>query len=112
MTVTLLSAGSSVGSVSFTLEQLTSAIRGLGRARKHMTCDQPRPPIEGQHVPAVSDISWYVGPELSLGGAALVFDHPCFGPLAFIIPPDQVAQTTRALTLQSQMASLASTVPN
>ena len=57
-------------------------------------------------------ISWYVGPELSRGGSALVFEHPWYGPLAFVIPPDHVAQIARALTMQSQMASLASTAPN
>lgn len=76
MTVTLLQAGGETGFIIFNLDQLTSAIRGLGRARQHMTCDRPKLPLEGQHVPAVFDTNWYVGPESSLGGSALIFKHP------------------------------------
>ena len=112
MTVTLLTSNGSLGSTIFTLEQLTSAIRGFGRARQHMVRGRPPTPLEGQHVPATFETSWYVGPELSLGGAGLVFDHPWYGPVAFVVPRDQAEKIARALTLQSQVALRTSTTPN
>lgn len=112
MTVTLLTSNGSVGSTIFTLEQLTLAIRGFGRARQHMVCGRSPTPLEGRHIPATFGTSWYVGPELSLGGAGLVFDHPWYGPVAFVVPPDQAEEIARALTLQSQVASRISTAPN
>lgn len=80
--VTLVPATGGAGSATFTLEQLTSIIQGLGLARQHMGRGQPSPPpLEGQHVYAIFGTSWYVAPELRPGGSALVFEHPCFGPV-------------------------------
>lgn len=112
VTLSLLPAGGGTGSATFTLEQLTSIIQGLGLARQHMAFGHPTPRLEGQQVQWVFGTSWYVTPELALGGSALLFQHPCFGPIAVVVPPDQAGEMARALILQSQMASRASTTPN
>lgn len=114
VTLSLLPAGSgtSAGVAIFTLEQLTSVIQGLGLARQHMAFGQPSPPLDGQQVHWVFGTSWYVRPELGFGGSALLLDHPCFGPVACVVPPEQAEEMGRALILQSQMAARASKAAN
>lgn len=112
VTVSFVPAGGGGGGATLTLEQLTSIIQGLGLARQHIASGRPTPPLEGQQVHAVYDANWYVAPDLRHGGSALVFHHPCYGPIAFVVPPDQAGQIARLLTMQSQMASLASPTPN
>lgn len=112
MTLSLVPASGGAGSTTFTLEQLTSVIQGLGLARQHMAFGRTTPLLDGQQVHAVFDTNWYVAPDLRSNGSALVFEHPCFGPVAFVVPPDQAVQIARILTQQSQMASRASMTAN
>lgn len=77
-----------------------------------MAFGRPSPPLERQDVYGVFDTNWYIAPDLRFGGPALLFEHPRFGPVAFIVPPDQAMQIARALTLQSQVAARASTTAN
>lgn len=112
VTLTLLPASGGSGLATLTLEQLTSIIQGLGLARQHMAFGRPTPPLEGQEVYAVFNTNWYVAPELRGGGSALVFAHPCFGPVAFVVPPGHAEEIARLLTVQSQMTARASMTLN
>lgn len=107
--VTLLPASGGAGSATLSVEQLTAAIRSFGLARQHMLHGRPPPPLEGQEVYAIYDANWYVAPGPQLGGSALVFEHPMYGPLAFVVPPAHAAKIARLLTVQGQVAVRAST---
>lgn len=99
-------------SATFTLDELTRAIEALGMARQAMLRGQPRPPLAGQGVRAVLATQWYVGPELTLGGSVLGFEHPWYGPLGFVVLPEHGVEMARLLSAQCRMGSLGSLASN
>ncbi len=75
VTLGVVPASGGAGSATFSLEQLTSIIQGLGLARQHMAFGRPSPALDGQEVHAAFGADWYVAPELRSGGSALLFEH-------------------------------------
>ena len=83
--------------VRLNLEQLTKVINLLGQARRRMLEGLRVEPLDGKTVETILDPIWYAQVTQS-DGSLLAFDHPNFGPVAFAIPRNDVAEIVRILS--------------
>lgn len=81
-------------------DQLLELIQSLGKARAHLEHGKPIPVLENQTIHTIVDTRWYAQPEPLHGGSALMFSHPGFGPVGFLLPKEQVRELVRLLTIQ------------
>ena len=86
------------GEIKLTLEQLSTLIARLGQARATMVAKSAAPPIEGTPLNPVYGTRWAVQPEALTEGSVIAFQHPAFGPVAFVLPPSDVEKVVRTLT--------------
>jgi hypothetical protein len=87
----------SARSLSCTAADLSALTTALGTARARMVSGTVVPSLRGVRVSPVYNPHWLVQHEPSPGGAALFFQHPAFGPVAFIIPGHEIHALTAAL---------------
>ena len=83
--------------VGLDLEQLTKVINLLGQARRRMLEGLRVEPLDGKTVRTVAKPMWYVQ-VAQIDGSLLAFDHPDYGPVAFAIPRNDVAEIVRILS--------------
>ena len=83
--------------VGMDLEQLTKVINLLGKARRQMIGGLPAEPLAGKTVETILDPVWYAQ-VAQFDGSLLAFDHPAYGPVAFAIPRNDVAEIVRILS--------------
>lgn len=98
VTIEFLPESGAAGALDLTSDQLTKLIGGLGAARQKMLENASLPRLEGQKIDAVFNTRWYIQPEPLSEGSLLCFYHPAFGPVGFVVPPDQVSEIVRLLT--------------
>jgi hypothetical protein len=84
-------------STTLDFEQLTKVINLLGRARVQMLEGQQIEPLEGTMVETLNNPMWCIQ-VAQIDGSLLAFNHPAYGPTAFAIPRDEVAQMVGILT--------------
>jgi hypothetical protein len=101
--IELLPASGLSGTLEFSLEQLTNLIQALGHARTALVAKTPVPPIEGATVNPVYTTRWAVQPEALTEGSVIAFQHPAYGPVAFVLPPADAEKVVRALTMHLGM---------
>jgi hypothetical protein len=109
--VQFLPASGASGSLVLTLDQLTALIRGLGSARAQMVSGE-QISLEGAEIQAIFNTRWYIQPEPLSEGSSLVFYHPAFGPIGFVVPRDQVSEIVRLLTVHLGIQSSSGGKPN
>jgi hypothetical protein len=80
-----------------TVEDLSVLIAEMGAARAKMLAGTTVPSLRGIRVPPVYNPHWLVQHEPLTDGSAVFFQHPAFGPLAFIIPRREVHELATAL---------------
>ncbi len=83
--------------VGLDLDQLTKVINLLGQARRRMLEGSRVEPLDGKMVETVANPAWYVQ-VAQIDGSLLAFDHPDYGPVAFAIPRNDVAEIVRILS--------------
>jgi hypothetical protein len=110
--INFLPASGVAGSLQLTLDQLTGLISGLGSVRQQLLSGKPEPPLEGQQLNAISSTQWYIQPEPLSEGSLLVFSHPAFGPVGFVVPKDQVSEIVRLLTVHLGIQHASTGKPN
>ncbi len=94
----LLPASGLQGEIALTLDQITTLIARLGQARATMVAKTAPPPLEGVPLNPVFGTRWAVQPEALTEGSILAFQHPAYGPVAFVLPPPDVEKLVRTLT--------------
>ncbi len=97
-TLEMLPASGMTGQITLTLEQITTLIARLGQARATMIGKVSPPPLEGVPLNPVFGTRWAVQPEALTEGSILAFQHPAYGPVAFVLPPTDVEKVVRTLT--------------
>ena len=97
VTIEIAPVGGPSSPVGLDLEQLTKLINLLGQARSRMLEGTPKRPLHGRRVETTIEPPWYIKATDS-GGSLLAFDHPSYGPVAFVIPRDDVAKIVQALS--------------
>ena len=102
-TIEFLPASGASGSFTVSAEQLLSLIQSLGDIRARMVAGKPIPELEGQEFEGLFNTRWYIAPEPLSEGSAIAFYHIAFGPVAFIIPIEQVAEMVRLLSTHLEM---------
>jgi hypothetical protein len=88
------------GKLELTQNDLLSLIQTLGKLHSVMSEGKEIPKLEGQQIDAVFDTRWYVNPEMMGEATAMSFLHPAYGPLAFLIPINQIHQMIGLLNAQ------------
>jgi hypothetical protein len=83
--------------VGLDLDQLTKVITLLGQARRRMLEGLWVEPLNGKTVETIFDPMWYAQ-VAQIDGSLLAFDHPSYGPVAFAIPRNDVAEIVRILS--------------
>jgi hypothetical protein len=96
--LTLLPASGVEGAVVLSLEQLSELIQALGTVRAALVAQTPQPPLEGAQLKAAFDPRWLISPEALTEGSMLAFQHPHYGPVAFVLPRREVEKVVRLLT--------------
>jgi hypothetical protein len=87
----------STHSLFCTAEDLSVLIAEMGAARAKMLAGTTVPTLRGIRVPPVYNPHWLVQHEPLTDGSAVFFQHPAFGPVAFIIPRREVHELATAL---------------
>ncbi|KLK90640.1 hypothetical protein AA309_24570 [Microvirga vignae] len=111
MTVEIGPVGGLSSPVGLDLEQLTRLITLLGRARSRMLEGTPKQSLHGKAVETVIDPPWYIK-SADIDGSLLAFDHPFFGPVAFVIPRDDVAKIVQGLSSHLECPAVQQGKPN
>jgi len=93
-------------------DQLLSLIQRLGAARAQLVKGKKTPDLKGASVKAVRTAKWLTQPDLKSGGSLIAFQHPEFGPIAFVIPQVQVKKLIRLLSNQAKFSFRSSGTPN
>lgn len=96
--LSLLPASGLTGDIDLTLEQLGTLIARLGEARAAMLAPYPVPPIDGVPIKPVYKTNWTVQLEALTEGSMIAFQHPCYGPIGFVLPPADTERVVRTLT--------------
>jgi hypothetical protein len=97
--------------VGLDLDQLSTLILLLGRARARMLEGTPKQPLHGREVETTIDPPWYIK-VAAIDGSLLAFDHPSYGPVAFEIPREDVAKIVQALCAHLAMPAGQQGPPN
>lgn len=85
------------GTLTLTQELLLAFITDLGRVHAQMSKGQPSPPLEGKRIDCTLGAKWHISAQPLLEGSLISFHHPAYGPVAFLVPRDQVAKMVRIL---------------
>jgi hypothetical protein len=78
------------GYMRFTRDDLTGFIRFLGNIRSYMPDPKPPKRLTGRNVPTIVDPRWGFHLNGNRTGSVLMFDHPAFGIIRFIVPRNEV----------------------
>jgi hypothetical protein len=97
--------------VGLELDQLTKVINLLGQARRQMIRGLPAEPLAGKTVETILDPVWYAQ-VAQIDGSLLAFDHPAYGPLAFALPRNDVAEIVRILSAHLALPAMQSDKPS
>jgi len=97
--------------VGLELDQLTKVINLLGQARRQMIRGLPAEPLAGKTVETILDPVWYAQ-VAQIDGSLLAFDHPAYGPLAFALPRNDVAEIVRILGAHLALPAMQSDKPS
>ncbi len=97
--------------VGLELEQLTKVINLLGKARRQMIRGLPAEPLAGKTVETILDPIWYAQ-VAQFDGSLLAFDHPAYGPVAFAIPRNDVAEIVRTLNAHLALPTVQTDKPS
>jgi hypothetical protein len=106
----VLSDGST-HSLFCTAADLSVLIAEMGAARARMVAGTTVPSLRGVRVPPVYNPHWLVQHEPLTDGSAVFFQHPAFGPLAFIIPRHEVHELATALASHADV-QMTTPLPN
>jgi hypothetical protein len=110
--IEFLPASGVTGKLTLNADQLLIVIKAFGDAHAKMILSKPLPKLEGTPIAAVFNTRWYIQPEMMNECSALSFYHPSFGPVAFLIPMEQVKDLVRLLTIQVEMKEAERARPN
>ncbi len=94
----LLPASGLQGEIKLNLEQIGTLIARLGQARATMVAKMAPPPIDGIPLNPVYGTRWVVQPEALTEGSVIAFQHPAYGPVAFVLPAPELEKVVRTLT--------------
>jgi hypothetical protein len=97
--------------VGLDLEQLTKVITLLGQARRQMIGGLPAESLAGKTVETILDPVWYAQ-VAQFDGSLLAFDHPAYGPVAFAIPRNDVAEIVRILSAHLALPTVQTDKPS
>jgi hypothetical protein len=97
--------------VSLDLEQLTKVINLLGQARGRMLEGLRVEPLDGKTVETITDPMWYAQ-VAQIEGSLVAFDHPAYGPVAFAIPRNDVAEIVRVLSAHLALPAIQTDKPS
>jgi hypothetical protein len=97
--------------VGLELDQLTKVINLLGQARRQMIRGLLAEPLAGKTVETILDPVWYAQ-VAQIDGSLLAFDHPAYGPLAFALPRNDVAEIVRILSAHLALPAMQSDKPS
>jgi hypothetical protein len=97
--------------VGLDLEQLTKVINLLGHARRRMLEGSRVEPLDGKTVKTVANPAWYVQ-VAQIDGSLLAFDHPDYGPVAFAISRNDVAEIVRILSAHLALPTVQTVKPS
>lgn len=111
VTVEIGPVGGPSSPVGLDLEQLTTLITLLGRARSRMLEGTPKQPLHGRAVETTIAPPWYIK-VANIDGSLLAFDHPSYGTVAFEIPRDDVARIVQALSAHLALPASQQGKPN
>jgi hypothetical protein len=95
--IDLVMADGAAHSLCCTAEDLSALTTALGAAHARMKEGTAVPPLRGVRVTPVYDPHWLVQYEPLTDGSALFFQHPAFGPVAFVIPKRDLQPLSAAL---------------
>jgi hypothetical protein len=101
MTLEMLPDIGASRSIDMTFDELTAHITNLAEIRSAMAIEREIPKLEGISIKAVYDTRWYTNPVPAANGSAIVFYHPGYGPVGFIIPTGQAIYLASLLTAQA-----------
>jgi hypothetical protein len=87
----------STHSLFCTAADLSVLIETMGAARAKMAAGTTVPPLRGVRVQPVRNPHWLVQHEPLTDGSTVFFQHPAFGPVAFVIPRREVHDLATAL---------------
>jgi len=102
-TIEFLPASGVAGTLAVNADQLLSLIKALGDVHASMLVGKPLPPVEGINIEAIFNTRWHIQAELLTDGSVLSFYHPSFGPVAFLVPHEQVPEMVRLLSSHIEM---------
>jgi hypothetical protein len=68
-------------------------------------------PLAGKTVETILDPVWYAQ-VAQIDGSLLAFDHPAYGPLAFALPRNDVAEIVRILSAHLALPAMQSDKPS
>ncbi len=97
--------------VRLNLEQLTKVINLLGQARGRMLEGLRVEPLDGKTVETITNPMWYAQ-VAQIDGSLVAFDHPAYGPVAFAIPRNDVAEIVRVLSAHLGLPTLQTNRPS
>jgi hypothetical protein len=104
--IDFLMSDGSAHSLVCTAADLSVLTTAMGAARAKMLDGTPVPSLLGVQVAPVHNPHWLVQHEPSTGGTAVFFQHPAFGPVAFVIPRHELQALATALGSHAQAHAL------
>lgn len=90
-------------------QELEGVIEALLLARSRMAPAVPIDPPIGQDVAAIYDPRYWTNHDAATGNTLLIFQHPGFGWLPFLLPP---GERDRLASILRQQAEMYPTVPS
>lgn len=85
------------GSLKLSPDQLSEFIRVLGIVRWAIAEGQVLPDIMGAEIKPAYQTRWAIQEETLSESVLMAFQHPGYGPVGFVIPPDDVKIMIKAL---------------
>ena len=106
----LLAANASV-SLRLNPDQLLGLIQAFGQLRADLVAGQLVPSLKGAQVSAVVNPKWLVERDAVGQASVFSFQHPAFGPVGCVLPPDQVRSLTSLLSEHVDLTRVAGGKP-
>jgi hypothetical protein len=99
--------GDIIEQISLSFDGLTELIERLGALRSAAATGQNIPDLAGTQIEAVVDTKWYCELTYAAGlpCTSLAFQHPAYGPVAFLIPIEQTVELINLMTRQVLLAA-------
>jgi hypothetical protein len=104
--INFLMSDGTAHSLSCTAADLSALTTAMGAARAKMVDGTEVPSLLGVQVPPVHNPRWMIQLEPLTEGSALFFQHPAFGPVAFIIPRHELQKLAAALVSHANVHGL------